>query len=635
VDWDEDDGEKPKGNGMDKLLKSAVATVGGSRGMTNLLRQILETGRAVVLVDGWNELGSQQQHLATTWLADLVNSLPGNTWVVNVGMRNYAPLTEAGFIPLSLAPWDARRVQEFAERWAEAWTTPDESPSISPHDLAIELRRAARAGASSLELALRAFVTLSDGQSPDGSAALFNRTLDLLLWQEQEQEEKPWLSAACRSALGQVALDLQQGERTMASREEVETAIEAALPPAEERSSRATARALRALTGERGLLRPTGSTSYTFTHPVWQAYLAARRLAAVDPSNLVEHLENPRWSDVLRFYAEIGDMGPLVAAWLRTPDDMFYMRLCTLSSWIRAAPEGSAWRDGAMALLARTFLQATPFARTRRTLAKSLAATGVPGVAHLFKQALQHPDAEFRAAAVLGLADVAGEADLSAFEPPLNDDDPTVRETAVRALASLGFDVAKQRLERVLQEEDDALRPVVAEVLAKHSEERVDILREMAQSEDVVTRRAAVSGLAKAGAHELLEEMMQEDEQWIVRTAASAALEEMQRREEPSGVEPTPEVEHLPWLNSWAAAQGEGVGLGEAAQQMLRRALQEGDDPVRLVAAQMLAQIGRSDDVELLRTMLADPNPAVADAALEALAEIGRRYDLRIEQQGR
>jgi HEAT repeat protein len=89
------------------------------------------------------------------------------------------------------------------------------------------------------------------------------------------------------------------------------------------------------------------------------------------------------------------------------------------------------------------------------------------------------------------------------------------------------------------------------------------------------------------------------------------------------------EVHQLPWLISWAASKGEGLGLGEAARQMLRRALQEGDDPIRVAAAQTLAQVGRPDDVEPLLAAL--PDEEVADAALGALAQIGDRYGLRLE----
>jgi len=639
MDWDdqnETDQEQEQKNGrksdrksnkVDKLVSAAVAAVGGGSGLLKPVRQYLTAGQAIVLVDGWDELLPQQRQRATAWLVELIGALPENLWLVGAGTRGYAPLTETGFVPLMLAPWDARQVEALARRWMEANTLADKGSPVALRKLTTELQRASQSGCSPLELALRAFVHLSDGQPPAKRASLFDRALDLLLWHEKE----PWLLGACRATLGQVALNLQQEERVTASREEIDAAIEFTLPPPEERPARATTHVFRALTGKRGLLRPVGSNRYVFAHPLWQAYLAARQLATIDPTTLIERLEATRWAEVLRFYAELGDMGPLVAAWLRKPDDMFYTRLHTLSAWISAAPERAAWRNGAMAVLARAFLQPGQPAQVRQALAEALAVTNVPGVTYLFKQALQHLDAGMRIAAILGLSRTAGESDLPTFEAVLEDEDPAVREAAVHGLAYMGTDATTRRLARMVLEEDDMLSPVAAKSLSQCGEEGVAFLRKVIESEDVMARRAAVIGLAQVEARDLLEKAAREDEQWIVRSAASAALEELEERDKVSGVTPPPEIEHLPWLISWAAAQGEGVGLGDAARRMLWRALGEGDIPVRLAAAQVLAQIGRPDDVEPLRAALTDVDPTVASVTLAALSEIGRRYELRIE----
>jgi HEAT repeat protein len=267
----------------------------------------------------------------------------------------------------------------------------------------------------------------------------------------------------------------------------------------------------------------------------------------------------------------------------------------------------------------------------RQALAEALATTNVPGIIYLFKQALQHPNAEVRTAAILGLARIAGEADLADFEATLADEALPVRQASVRGLAYLRIDAATRLLEWVLLEGDETLKPVAAQVLVERGAEGVAFLSEAAESEDVMVRRAVVLGLEQAGAFDLLEKMAREDEQWIVRSGALAALAEIEEQEKQFGVAPLPEIEQLPWLITWAAAQGTGVGVGDAARQMLRRALSEGDTSVRLAAAQVLAQAGRPADVEPLRAALSDLDPIVASTALEALAVVGRRYDLRIE----
>ena len=263
---------------------------------------------------------------------------------------------------------------------------------------------------------------------------------------------------------------------------------------------------------------------------------------------------------------------------------------------------------------------------------ESLAATGMSGVTYLFKQALQHPDAGMRKAAVIGLTKTAKDSDLPTLEAALADRDPTVREEIIRSLAHLGTDAATRLLARIFLEGDETLSTVAAEALAQCGKEGTDFLSEAVESEDTIARRAAIFGLAQVeGARDLLEKVAREDEQWIVRSAAVTAMDELEKQEKILGVAPPPEIEQLPWLISWAATKGEGVGLGDAARRMLRRALNEGDAPTRLAAARVLTQVGRLDDVEPLRKAMTVPDPDVASAALEALAEISERYALRIE----
>ena len=617
------------GGGTEMLLLAAVAAVGGGGGMVRPLRQRLEAGQAVVLVDGWDELSPQPRQQAAAWLAGLVDAWPGNLWLVSAATRGYASLAEMGFVPVTLAAWDAAQVETFAQRWVETGTPGSEPDSAILRRLSTELGGAARSGVPPFELALRALVARAGGAAPAGRAALFDRALDVLLGQEE-----PWVSDACRAVLGQVALRLQQEGRATAGREEIDRAIESVLPPPEERPARAAARVSRALTGPAGWLRLVGTDRTVFAHPLWQAYLAARQLAATPADDLVERLDDPCWAEVLRFYAGLGDVGPLVASWCRRPADIFLTHLQTLSSWIAVAPGDAAWRDGAMAVLARAFLHPSLPGPVRQALADALAATGAPGLAYFFSQAIQHPDAGVRAAAVLGLARTGGESVVLMIEPALGDESVTVREAAVRGLAHASTDAATRQLARVLMEGDEMLGPVVAEALAQCGKEGVAFLREAVVSEDVIVRRAAVFGLAQIEARDLLERVAREDSQWIVRSAASAAMDELAEWETICGVAPPPKIEGLPWLTSWAAARGSGVGVGEAARGVLRRAMSEGDAPVRLAAARVLAQVGRPDDVESLRIALNDADPAIGIAALDALAEIDRRYDLRIEPSG-
>src|SRR5690606_5924039 len=82
-----------------------------------------------------------------------------------------------------------------------------------------------------------------------------------------------------------------------------------------------------------------------------------------------------------------------------------------------------------------------------------------------------------------------------------------------------------------------------------------------------------------------------EDEQWYVRSAAQLAFQEQQYGGD-RGPRNYPPVMDIAWLNDWAAKRGENVPPGEGANQMLLRALQEGEPDIRIYAALALGQLG-------------------------------------------
>ncbi|HDQ71829.1 MAG TPA: HEAT repeat domain-containing protein, partial [Chloroflexi bacterium] len=654
-------GDTLQENPLERLIEAAIVTIDGSQAMQTVLKQGLEAGRAVVLIDGWADVAPHRRPEIAAWLATLIEQLPGNWWLTCAGERGYAPLAEIDFVPLEMLAWDNRQIEQFANRWAaidlsanafrraNVPVSDEERAPTFARQLTSNLQQMARAGASTFDMALYTFTYCVDGKpstpSPTRYTPTYQRALNLLLPPEEapkeapKGEEKSWLTVACRQVLEHVALDLQHERKMLVNRQTLEACIEAALPVARELPARAEKQVFTALTKKHGaLLRALGSDHYVFQHVLWQAYLAACQMGTLDEDTLLSWLDaqthDPRLAASFRFYAEIGDITPFVTAWMRGQDDIFHTRLNVLSTWIRAAPDNAAWRNGAMAVLAKSFLQPHLPWRIRKALAQALVTTGMSGIRYLFKQALQHNEDTIRIAAAWGLSRVATEADIPTLAGALQDENPDVRETTVRGLANLGTDAAARLLARVLLEGDEALSLIAGEALGQCGAEGASILEEAIELEDVVARRAAVIGLAQLQAKGLLEKVAREDDQWIVRSAASAALEDIEAQKKRVGVEAPVELDQLPWLISWAASQGESVGMGEAARRTLLCALAEGDPPIRIAAAQTLAQVGRAADLEALQAALVTDDPQdnhqVISAVLEALARISHRYEVNV-----
>jgi len=98
------------------------------------------------------------------------------------------------------------------------------------------------------------------------------------------------------------------------------------------------------------------------------------------------------------------------------------------------------------------------------------------------------------------------------------------------------------------------------------------------------------------------------------------------RRCRVAGPGPPPEVDKMDWLIAWAARQGQGVGVGEAALKTLLQALSEGNPDAKVMAALTLAQIGRESHLSVLESLMQAADPLVQEAATTAVQQIRRRY---------
>jgi HEAT repeat protein len=295
------------------------------------------------------------------------------------------------------------------------------------------------------------------------------------------------------------------------------------------------------------------------------------------------------------------------------------------------APPRAKWRNGVMALLARRLLNGAPPFAIRQRLAKALIQTGDPGVVYFLRQAADHVNIDVRVAALEALGHLAGEADLPTLEIALDDPEPAVQEAAVAALGTMGGRAAIHRLTRLLIEAEQELRVKAALALARCKGEAWEILQEALQEEDLLTRRAAVYGLAEIPqpwARDLLVKTTREDSEWIVRSAAETALEAVDAPTEP--VEPPLEASEAGWLISWAAQRNEPVGRGEAALPVLLRALEEGEPAIQRAAIRALGLIGRPEHVPLLRQKMEEGDPETAAIAMEALRELAQRHDIAV-----
>lgn len=666
LDWAPPPEEKKAPAPLQRLVRGALQAVGAPAPTATPLHQALRAGGALILADGWDELDPTAQAQATSWLAEIADALPGNIWVVAVGAQRYAPLANAGFVPLRLCPWDRPAVRDFLTRLP----TPEHFSLERATEGLIQVLKRTN---SLLDVALCAEWLLENGTLPPKRIDPFRQRLEK--WSNGLPDLPPELGRAeamdLLDILRALARKLQEEGRSVCSRQEVEELIHQKLfspppsaevlaedegaPPVEpapeegaplpkesepgrspapppKRVRAALASLIKAFLAPGRPLVACAPDRYRFAHPLWQALMTAEALTS-SPDLLVAHLDDPSWLPVTDFYAEIGGMEPVLRAWLSRPDDLWQTRLRTAARWAALAPPDAQWRTGVMALLGRSLLAPGLSDESRQRLAEALIWTGDPGVPLFLRHALRNPNPTVRVIATRMMATLREEADLSSIVKALEDPEETVRIAAVHTLGEIGAPAAMEWLIHILESGDEMLQLEAARALAHRGEEGYKALREALQHDDFMVRRAAAYGLGEIDAiwaRELLEKTAREDSQWIVRSAAITVLSEQEQKAKPTPPPPPPIPWDMGWLITWAAEQGEGVGIGDAVFGPLLRALAEGPALIRRAAAQTLGWVGRPEHANALRSALNDPEPDVAQMALRALEELSARYGISV-----
>jgi HEAT repeat protein len=616
------------------LVNSALTSGSVKSAHTGTLKNNLSAGTALVLFDGWDELEPDQQSQAAAWLGTLADNLTDNIWVVTAGPSGFAQLTAAMFVPVRLGEWENEHARALVDSWDNALQPAEDEEAQDTARLDRNLLAALHAGATPMELAVRCWSFFVDGTMTTGRARTLVRATEQML--NAAGEDPDWALADVLAAVNDVALLLQKGERTDLSLQELDEALEAVMPPKGERHPQAKEQAIKALTAPGSLLRTRDGESYSFPHPLWHSSLAAQQMADLPPATLLEHLEDSAWAPMVDYYAEYAPMEPVIEVWLSQPDDLWHTRLCRAARWVSASPPDAQWRNGVMALLARTFLNPELLLPIRQRIARALINTNDPGVLYLFKQSVQHPEPEIRVAVLKALGQLGREADVEAFRAALEDPEPRVRAAATSGLGAMANEAALELLTQLLYDAEQEIRVDAANGLARFGEEGWQALKEALKAEDLLTRRAAVFGLGsveQTWVREVLLDVSSDDTEWVVRSAADSVIEMMEQEQtQPAPVvEPPPQISEAGWLISWAAERGESVGLGEAAFRTVALAAQEGDPETRVAAIWALGMLGSPDQVLGLRQIAEDEDPKVASAALEALEELCRRHAVTVK----
>ncbi|MFF5484636.1 NACHT domain-containing protein [Streptomyces virginiae] len=270
--------------------------------------RVLRDGRALLLVDGIDEIPATERDRARDWLADLIAACPGNRWLVTSRPSAVRPdwLAAVDFSEVTLTPMTRANVRAFIERWH---TAADHTPPEYRDQLLDAVARKpdlARLATNPLLCGMIcALHRERRGFLPTGRKELYAAALSMLLRRRDRERglllpdlaEEPQLQL-----LQRLAYWLIRNGRTEMDRTRAEALIADALPAVPAARVLGDAPEVFAHFLERtGLLRAPTEDTVEFVHRTFQDFLGAR--AALDEGGLGEltgHAEDDQWEDVIR-----------------------------------------------------------------------------------------------------------------------------------------------------------------------------------------------------------------------------------------------------------------------------------------------------------------------------------------------
>lgn len=606
---------------LDPLLPLLEAARARLRGLATLtvgaIRAPFAAGRGLILIDGWDELPPLKQRQAVEWLHVLVRTYPGNKLVVAGPARGYARLQEIGLAPMFVIPWGNTEFAELGQLWASAWPEiagTGKERAVEPHIEAV--RRALRdsRARSPLDITLKLWATFAKDDPGQGRRGWYSAYINRILPAPEMRMALGKLAAAELSAPEEVGLTI----------DEVTHLIDSARGEPDQKITVSTPDLIYTVTNETRLLTERIGKRLTFTQPVLGAYLGAEALEdGVIHERLLE--DRPVNNEVMSFLASIQDITPYIERRLGEVGTVLYDRVLAMAGWATDADQRAPWRNELFKQLAGFLIGPGEYPLVRERALSALIASRDRNVNFIFLQGIKSSDWRVQVLCILGLGAIGDPEMVTTLGALIENHDPAIETAATLALGAIGTKPAVNYMIQVLLTGSDLARRAVGEMFGLNiAGEGHDILKEAVEEQDPATRKAAIYGLMRIKEDwvmKTLETAEVRDDQWMVRSTATNALEMLRHPPDDAPRLPTPPEDNV-WLAQWLAERDLSIAPGPEGLRQLVRALQEGDEATRLAAAEALGAQSKPEGITPLYAALRDPHPEVRDSAYRSLGAI-------------
>ena len=634
ADLDYENREKPPLDVLTDGLMEHASPLTQPR-LGSVVRTHLDEGSAILLLDGLDELHPDELRAATDWLRSLMEAYPALRVAAAASLEDYDGLTAIGLHPMAMRTWGAAEREVFLKKWRAVWRSlPGPEEGGVPHQILLGWLHTDDWFDSPLEYTLRIWAlfagdalgsTAADAieahlRRTAGTGPEARRALARLAWEHLHSPARALDSETSNQILGNAAVS-PEAEKPP---EDELPAEEAEAEAGEEAVQKEQRLSLNALARNKLFVRRR-KRGFALAHPIFRAYLAAEHLGEEGSSKEAWNLpKGAEQSRLLQFLASRLDLSARVDATLLDEDDPLFRDLLAAARWLPFAAPAAPWRGKIMRTLAQKIQHKHLPLGMRLRFTVALALSRDPGANVLLRRLMvESPTAEQRYLGALGSGLLQDPKNFPVLETLLQDNNLRVQQAACLAISTQKHPKAIEKVVEALVGGDESLRQVAAETLAAHPQEGHEVLREGSVFDDLLVRRAVVSGLMRIPekwARDMLLQMQIEDGEWVVRSAAEQASKQIEEGSIYIPV-PQPPLKDTPWLLAFAAEQGRGLSNEEQALSTLSSMLRNGTPEQQLQTLErirLLPGVGEGT-ISGIYLLLYGDQPDLQEAALGAL----------------
>ena len=350
-----------------------------------------------------------------------------------------------------------------------------------------------------------------------------------------------------------------------------------------------------------GLFQQTSNGNLVFNHIEIIGYIAA-----------LFEIENPQkmitpdlsWSVAYSYFGYLSTKNPEIneaMSWINKDSPDFPFNLLQISHWLKLSNQNSIWKTNYIKQLVKIIQNGKISLLIRVRAIGGLVLSNDSSLPSFFRQLLSQNDDLYRQLALFAIS--CANRDETFINEIISLSQKTtypLQKYVSLALSTYDHESSIHELARVLLSSEEKVRQLIAECLAFKSTTGEEILKEAVTMEDIVVRRSAIYGLVKLNnlwALQTLRNLVIQDSQWVIRNAATQALEFLES-ENPDIPERKAPISENNWIIEFAGKQNLGISDSHSSLPILLTALQSENQKDQSKATLLSVQVANHELIE-------------------------------------